>query len=186
MLNKKLFQFIGLAVLVSLFGCTVSSPNLNSSSQENLEREYEAVYYSPEETSLVALDELESANVLFVNAFQDLSDEVSNSNIRVIYLDPVAFEEIDASWLSEQYENGIVIAALNTPISQLGEKVGSRAGEVDDIDLEKSYGRIGVSAVQEEHEPDVSSSYAQLSEYFEDFAMVADIIQRNFLTEATQ
>jgi len=184
-MRKKIFLLsFGIGIVAIIFFLSVLNKFLFEVDNDNFfDALDKAVYFSDQQNELISQNELEKEDILLVTTSADLIDVVARSNIQIIYLHPDILQKVDSVWLREQYNEGIVIVAFNTPISILGEKVGIRAILVDDIDLDKSYGRLGVSAVQTKGEINNRHSDGQFSEFYADFSIVSMLVESNFLND---
>ena len=136
------------------------------------------------EDDLVKQSDLQNKNVRLIQTFEEL-DQVykNNHNLRTVFLGSDTLEQIPSRWLRDVYTNGVIIAVINTPFSELAD-VLQLDQKVDDIELNSKFGRVGVSAVRYISKPDVIEGYEQLSEYFSDFATVSEIVNLNFIVIA--
>jgi hypothetical protein len=141
---------------------------------------HDAVYYTPEADALLSNEDIIKAKLLTVTSFEQLQNVVGNMSVNIIYIHPEVVNDIDATWLQQIHSEGIIIAALNTPISQLTGKLNIPL-LVDDIDLEQAYDRIGVAAVWSTRHQDGWHGNGQLSEFFPNFQIVDEIVRESFL-----
>ncbi|VAW33342.1 hypothetical protein MNBD_CHLOROFLEXI01-5380 [hydrothermal vent metagenome] len=126
--------------------------------------------FNQEEDNFVNLESL-ADNILVVTTIEQAVEAFSASPPpRILYLHPNVLEEIDSEWLRELYRNGIIIAAINTLASQLGQKLGIHT-DINDLKMEYLTGdRIIVSAFQRLYDPKQGTQANRITtDYFENF-----------------
>jgi hypothetical protein len=90
-------------------------------------------------------------------------------------------EGVNNEWLREAYSDGLVVAALNTPVSSVVNKLNVES-KVDDVNLNQAFGRIGVAAVWSlDHITGIETGYMQLSEFYPTFATIVQILRESFI-----
>jgi hypothetical protein len=91
-----------------------------------------AVYLTIPTDSLLTPEQMGYANMRLAYDTTELATILGNyPEINLIYIHPGALAEADAAFLQQQYRNGKLIAALNTPLSVLAEKLGVVANQPD-------------------------------------------------------
>ena len=108
-----------------------------------------AVYLAPPDDTLLTPEQRGYANMLVANDTAALATIMGNNpEIALIYLHPGMVESADANFLRQQYRNGKLIAALNTPLSVLAEKLEIVSTQADLPFEEFATAVISVSAVK--------------------------------------
>lgn len=136
-----------------------------------------AVYLAPRDDIILTADQRGYANMLVAHDTAELATILGNNpNINLIYLHPAMLAESDANFLKLQYRNGKLIAALNTPLSVLTEKLDLPAMQ-DDLPFETfATAVISVSAVK--NQPSGTPlTFTNAYNQFEQLPLVLDGLQ---------
>lgn len=140
---------------------------------------YEAVYYSILNDALVSSSEAEIEHLLIVTEYEELKLILENEPVlNIVYIHPNNVETIPDSWLRQIYEDEKVIVALNTPISVLTAKIGTWTS-VDDIDMSKSYDRLGMSMLYQINRPGQELIKGETSEFLSSFSAIANVVRNS-------
>ncbi len=91
-----------------------------------------AVYLAPADDVILTPAQRGYANLLVARDTTELATILgSHPEINLIYLHPGLIATADTAFLQQQYRNGKLIAALNTPLSVLAEKLGLTPNQPD-------------------------------------------------------
>ena len=108
-----------------------------------------AVYLAPPDDAILTAEQRGYANMLIASNTTELATILGNNpEINLIYLHPAMLESADANFLKQQYRNGKLIAALNTPLSVLVAKLDVVSTQADLPFEEFATAVISVSAVK--------------------------------------
>lgn len=179
--TKPLISLIlALMAVLSVFTLSSAANTQLNTSHQAAER---SIYFTTSlSDSLVSAKDIERENLLVVASTNQLEHLLEdNDSVEVIYVHPDLVSKMEQELFRNAFNAGIVIAAINTPISAIAETLLITDMEVDDLQLEKSYGRMGIAAVQLIKTESNLEGFAYFSEFFKDFEMIADQIKFNFL-----
>jgi hypothetical protein len=90
---------------------------------------------------------------------------------RMLYLQSGALDAVDRAWLNEHYRAGVMIIAINAPISELGARLEVYS-EMEDIDMVSPPPGFMVFSAQQF----LSGRHWVLSDYFASFASAASAL----------
>ncbi len=148
------------SILVLASGCTDSRDSFDTSSS--------AIYFTTsDDDKHVSI--FEKSGTLVATSSEELIAAFDEyPELHELYIGENSLNDLDKSWVEEVYRRGILIVAINEPISVLGNAVNLR---VDLPDIDFSYapeGFIVVTAFQSLNEPTVSGTrgYYAVSDYF--------------------
>lgn len=135
------------------------------------------IYFTTCSSPVLSEDEIESANLLVVKSVEELQRVVgATSSLEILLIDPVDVADLERSWLRAVYEQGVVIAALDTPISTLAPKVGLTP-EVDELRPKHEPSDIGVTAVYMTTVGETGRTMRQHSELYPNFESMFTILK---------
>lgn len=136
-----------------------------------------AAYLAPLGDSLLTAEQRGYANMRVAHDTAALATILGNNpEITLIYLHPAAVENVDSAFLRQQYRNGKLIAALNTPLSQLTAVLDITPTQADLPFEEFATAVISVSAVKTQTSGtplEFTNAYGQ----FEQVPLVLDGLQ---------
>jgi hypothetical protein len=180
-MSRKIFVNLPFVLIILSFSLVVAVKENAVAEAKDVDKR--AIYFAlPSSTSLLSTEDIEREDLFVVASMEDLKAAVAtNRSIDIIYLHPDAVNNIDNDWLQQQYARGLVIAALNTPISFLATKLSLEEIEVDDLNMEQSFGRLGVTTLRLWNVPGVLEGYAYFSEFLPDFHAVSSVANRHIL-----
>ncbi|MCB0034874.1 MAG: hypothetical protein KDE51_12665, partial [Anaerolineales bacterium] len=106
-------------------------------------------YLTPENDTLLTGQQMAEANLQTVHTAVELATLLGNEpQITTIYIHPGMFEDLDNTILKQQYANGRLIVALNTPLSQLAQTLDMTPTQPD-LPLEEFVNGTAVAAVKQ-------------------------------------
>lgn len=149
-----------MSILVLISSCTDSSDSFDTSPS--------AIYFSTTDNDK-HVTVFEKLGALIVTSSEELTTAFNEyPELQALYIGENSLIDLDKGWVEKVYRSGILIVAINEPVSVLGNTVNLRA-DLPDIDF--SYapeGFIIVTAVQSLSEPTASSTkgYYAVSDYF--------------------
>jgi hypothetical protein len=189
--GRFLLGLVAILVLLAIMPSALEASNgvkmpFTSKMYRDVEDEQrDAAYFTVETDELLVREDAEKANVLVVTSFEALVEALkSNPQIRLIYFHPDTLRNIDAGWLKEEYGSGKVLAALDTAISGMTQKLGITP-QLEDFRPENSMGRVGVSVVQLlDNEKMRTEGYHHYQDFFADFEQVHIALRKVFLLES--
>jgi hypothetical protein len=139
-----------------------------------------AVYFTVESDALLSQADLEQHALLVVTSKEQLEAAVAqHPDVTVLYFHPETVNVVDDLWLRKAHYRGLVIAALNTPLSAVAGKLGVEP-EIQDLSGDRAHGRLAVAVIHTRFEPG-RHARRQMTEYFSDFAAITHVINRTFL-----
>jgi hypothetical protein len=139
-----------------------------------------AVYLTVESDMLLTAADLQDSGLLVVTSKEQLETMVmQNPGVTAIYFHPETVALVDDAWLQKVHYRGLVIVALNSPLSILAQKLGVEP-QVDDRLNVAADGRITASIIHTRFEPDYHSHH-QMTEAFSGFAAIVHVVERTFL-----
>lgn len=107
-----------------------------------------SAYLTTENDTLLTPQEVAQANLQPVYTAVELATLLGNEpQIATIYIHPGMFNNLDSNVLKQQYANGRLIVALNTPLSQLAQTLDLTPTQPD-LPLEEFVSGTAVAAVK--------------------------------------
>lgn len=127
---KQCFFRIACLCLV-LIGCQrIDTPSPPLVSPTSLPPTIDTVYFSD-----TPLDDASSIDgIVLATSTDEFYRIIEDASIRIIYLDETTIDRIPNASLAALYQQGILIASLNTPLSMLAKKTG-HTPKIDDLEL---------------------------------------------------
>ena len=143
-----------------------------------------AVYLaSPQATSAQIFDAntLAKNNIERLASSEELKQRVTHApRPAAIYLHRDVLNRVDNAWLSQQYEAGIAIVGLNTLVSELGDRLGVKAG-IEDLRLEYARGRPFV-ALFHKYSVDDGEGWGEYADFIGDPRRIPEIVNSSIDT----
>lgn len=181
---KRQFQLFSTCIAASflVFTCACSAaggetssivpePTLSSLLEDVLE-EPEAVYFALDTEGDLLQGEAIPHNILVVKTTEELIATFERlPKTKMLFLEPKSLETMDSDLLQNYYNEGVMVVALNTPVRELGSRLGVYT-EMQDLDMSSIPGGFVVFSAHQlvqDTEQGTSNTW-MLSDYFASFA----------------
>lgn len=121
--------------------------------------------------ALVQQPQLEALQIQVIDDTAQFSKVLQDPQIKAIYIHPEAFLLLQPELLEKAFNRGVVLVALNTPISYLTKSVHTQQS-MPDLNFAYANGRLAVAIVAKIVKPDGGGEglYSNFFERFEDIA----------------
>lgn len=173
------FLIVGLVVSGAsvIVGCTQNEHSVTQAAQEGENNNSKFIYFTTSPSPVLTEAEVERTNLTVVKSFEELQRVVNaSSSLEILLIDPDDVTSFHGSWLRAVYEQGIVVAALDTSISTLAPKI-DLIPKVDDLRPKREPSDIGVTAVYMASVGETGRTMRQHSELYPDFESMFTILK---------
>lgn len=127
------------------------------------------------QNELVNQTQMESLNIQLVNDTNQFAQVLQDPQVKAIYIHPEAFLLLQPEHLEKAFNRGVVLVALNTPLSYLVKSVHTNQS-IPDLNFAYANGRLAVAIVAKVVKPGAGGEtlHTNFFEKFEDLAMYVE------------
>jgi hypothetical protein len=176
MKRQMMHLWLLIGLVVSVCGCAIEKTEPDRTQGELTPASppggWLAVYFAPNAEDDSLHGEEPPEDILVVRTTEELQEAFDQEPPpTMLYFQSGALDDVDRAWLKEHYRAGVMIIAINAPISELGARLEVYS-EMEDIDMVSPPPGFTVFSAQQF----LSGGHWVLSDYFASFASAASAL----------